>query len=892
MDRIRSEEQLRMQSLLQYHILDTPAEAGFDDLTLLASQICHTPISLITLLDEKRQWFKSRLGLGLSETPIDIAFCAHAIVEKKIFIVEDATRDPLFANNPLVTGEPHIRFYAGAPLVTPEGQPIGTLNVIDRVPRQLNDQQIQALYALSRHVVMLLEMRKNLKTLAQTVEERDKAEHSLLLSNQTLEQKVHDRSRMLLNEINEKVRERDISNTFINSLPGIVYVFDQTGKFLRWNDNFMRVTGFTSEEMERAHPLDFFGTPQEKQLISDKINEVFTAGYVTVEANLMTKDRQFIPYLFSGTQVMIGEIACLSGMGIDISARKQFEKNLHEAEERYRQLVELSPDAIFVLKGEHCIFANKAAHELIGAPVPERLHQAPFLQFVHPDYHQIVSQRIKLLEAGEPQVPRMEEKYIRLDGSVIDVEVSAALLFDKGSPARLVIARDITQSKQYQKQLEHQANYDALTHLANRNLLHDRIEQSIAAANRFHKDVAIAFIDLDNFKIINDTLGHNIGDELLVAIGNILKSCVRESDTVARHGGDEFVLVLNNPSNESALGLWMTKLIHHLSRPFSIAGHQLVVTCSIGLSIYPRDCTDTQSLLKYADAAMYQAKAAGRNQFKFFTPSMNDRVKERFMMEAKLRHALERGEFNLHYQPQVDLHTGAVIGAEALLRWNSPGDGWIAPNQFIPIAEETNQIIAIGNWALEQACKDNKRLQEAGMPPLAIAVNLSPRQFSPLALVKSVQSALNKSKLRPEFLKLEVTETTLMNQPEEAKEILGELKTMGVGLAIDDFGIGYSSLSYLQRFPVDQLKIDQSFIRDVADDPNDAAIAQAIITLGHSLNLNVIAEGVHNAQQLTFLRERSCDAMQGFYFSEALPFEEFRALLFAKQSVALGDRHR
>jgi diguanylate cyclase (GGDEF)-like protein/PAS domain S-box-containing protein len=892
MDRIRSEEQLRMQSLLQYHILDTPAESGFDDLTALASQICHTPIALITLLDEKRQWFKSRLGLGLSETPIDIAFCAYTVAQKKIFIVEDATKNPLFMDNPLVTGDPHICFYAGAPLTTPEGQTIGTLSVIDRIPRQLSDQQIEALHALSRHVVMLLEMRKNLKTLARTVEARDKAEHSLLLSKQTLEQKVKDRSQKLLIEVQEKIRERDVSDALINSLPGIFYVFDQTGKFLRWNDNFMRVTGYSREEMLRAHPLDFFGSAEDKQLINDKITEVFTVGNVTIEANLFTKDRRSIPYLFGGTQVQIGQTICLSGMGVDISARKQFETTLHEAEERYRQLVELSPDAVFVLKGEHCVFANKAAHELMGASTTECLYRLPFLHFVHPDYHEIVSNRMLLLDAGEPQVPRIEEKYTRLDGTVIDVEVSAALLIDKGSPARLVIARDITQAKQYQHQLEHQANYDSLTHLANRNLLHDRIEQAIAGANRFRKDVAIAFIDLDNFKIINDTLGHKAGDELLVAIGNRLKSCVRESDTVARHGGDEFVLVLNNPSNEAALGLWMAKLINQISRPISIAGHQLVATCSIGLGIYPRDGTDAQTLLKHADAAMYQAKAAGRNQVKFFAPSMNDRVKERFTMEAKLRRALERDEFILHYQPQVDLQTGEIIGAEALLRWNSPGDGLISPHQFIQIAEETNQIIAIGEWALEQACKDNKRLQRAGMPTMAVSVNLSPRQFCPYALVKSVQSALRKSQLRPEFLKLEVTETALMNQPEEAKEILCELKTMGVGLAIDDFGIGYSSLSYLQQFPVDQLKIDQSFIRDVADDPNDAAIAQAIITLGHSLNLNVIAEGVHNAQQLAFLRERSCDAMQGYYFSEALPFEQFEALLFSRQTAQVPDLRR
>jgi EAL domain-containing protein (putative c-di-GMP-specific phosphodiesterase class I) len=301
--------------------------------------------------------------------------------------------------------------------------------------------------------------------------------------------------------------------------------------------------------------------------------------------------------------------------------------------------------------------------------------------------------------------------------------------------------------------------------------------------------------------------------------------------------------------------------------------------------VYPRDGKDVSTLLKHADAAMYQAKAEGRNQFQFFIPSMNERIHERFTMEAKLRHALEREEFLLYYQPQVDLASGKVIGTEALIRWLNPELGLTSPLRFIPIAEESGLIVPIGQWVLEQACKQNKMLQDAGFSGLTVSVNLSPRQFSAQALVKSVRAALDQSGLRPESLKLEVTEGMVMNRPEQAEDILRELKEMGVRLAIDDFGIGYSSLSYLKRFPMDQLKIDQSFVRRVTDDPSDAAITQAVIALGHNLNLNVIAEGVCEEGQLDFLRQHACDEIQGNYFCQAVPFDELRQLLSRPHSL-------
>lgn len=888
---LSAEEQLRLADLLDYRILDTPAEAEFDDFTTLACSICDTPIALITLLDEKRQWFKSRVGLDVPETPREIAFCHHTVASRNFFVVHDALNDSRFQGNPLVTNNPYIRFYAGAPLMTPQGHVIGTLAVIDSKPRQLSELQEKSLQILSRHVVVLLELRKNVSALKNAIAERDDAEQALKAIQAELEVRVQERSAALeasntalRSEITERVAERNVSDALLNSLPGIFYVFDEQGHFLRWNENFLRVTGYSSKEMAQVHPTDFFEQNADKQVIAQKMQEAFIHGQAQVEAPLRTKHGRQIPYLFNAVRLPIRGRNCVSGMGLDITDLKLFQKSLLEAEERYRRLVELSPDAIFVTKKDVCSFANQAGLKLLGATHLDQIAGRPIMDIVHPDFHQEVISRIQQLDQGIPII-RLEEKYLRLDGSIIDVEVAAAPFVDNGEKARLLVVRDITEAKRHKELLEYQANHDELTHLASRSLLNDHIHLAMVNADRNGTMAIVAFIDLDNFKLINDTLGHDIGDQLLICVAERLQSCVREGDTVARLGGDEFVLVLQDQHDEEAIAAWISRLIERISLPFHVAGHQLFVTCSIGLSAYPRDGQDVQTLLKHADAAMYQSKAEGRNQFQFFIPSMNERIRERFMMEARLRRALERDEFLLYFQPQVDLASGKVIGTEALIRWREPELGLMSPLRFIPIAEETGLIVPIGQWVLEQACRQNKALHEAGFAELTVSVNLSPRQFSPHALVESVRSALQQSGLGAEFLKLEVTEGMVMNRPEQAEDILRELKSMGVRLAIDDFGVGYSSLSYLKRFPMDQLKIDQSFVCRVTDDPSDAAITQAVIALGHNLNLAVIAEGVSEESQLAFLRQHACDEIQGDYFCQAVPFDDLYQLLSSERQL-------
>jgi diguanylate cyclase (GGDEF)-like protein/PAS domain S-box-containing protein len=394
--------------------------------------------------------------------------------------------------------------------------------------------------------------------------------------------------------------------------------------------------------------VGFFRYRRGKAIDREKIQEAFATGHSQVEAPLRTKNGEKIPFLFNAVHVRIHGASCLSGMGIDITERKIFELSLQEAEHRYRQLVQLSPEAIFVMKEMRCVFANQAGQALLGATSQEQLSEKSVIDLIHPDSRQDVLDRIYRVEQHGQQISNREDRFIRLDGPVINVEVAAAPFIDGGEPARLLVARDITQSMRQKAQLEHQANYDPLTQLANRHLLNDRIRQAMAHADRAQTMAIVAFIDLDNFKVINDTLGHDAGDRLLIQVARRLEKCVRGGDTVARHGGDEFVLVLYDHIDEEAIAAWIARLLERISQPITVDGHQLFVTCSIGLSIYPRDGRDAQTLLKHADAAMYEAKGEGRNQFQFFIPSMNERVHERFTMEAKLRRALERKKFVLY----------------------------------------------------------------------------------------------------------------------------------------------------------------------------------------------------------------------------------------------------
>ncbi len=441
-------------------------------------------------------------------------------------------------------------------------------------------------------------------------------------------------------------------------------------------------------------------------------------------------------------------------------------------------------------------------------------------------------------------------------------------------------------------QLRFIATHDSLTDLPNRSLFNERLRHALHQSTRYSRGIAVMFIDMDRFKVVNDSLGHSAGDRLLQDSAKRLAECLRESDTVARLGGDEFVVMIENftaPKDAIAVA---QKVLASLARPFFVDGQEFLMSASIGISTFPDDGKDAETLLKNADIAMYRAKDQGRNNYQFYSAQMNKHTFERLAMESSLRRAVERNEFLLHYQPKLDLRTGAISGVEALVRWQHPDWGMVSPAQFIPLAEESGLIVQIGEWVLKAACEQNKRWRDQGIPPLRVAVNLSARQFAQKTLLGDIAKTIAESGLTPESLELEITESLVMTNPEHATETLHKLKAMGISLSIDDFGTGYSSLAYLKRFPIDCVKIDRSFIKDIPTEADDMAITKGVIALGHSLRLKVVAEGVETVEQRDFLRSNDCDEMQGYLFSKPLPAGEVTALLKGhspKQNLIVVD---
>jgi diguanylate cyclase (GGDEF)-like protein/PAS domain S-box-containing protein len=470
---------------------------------------------------------------------------------------------------------------------------------------------------------------------------------------------------------------------------------------------------------------------------------------------------------------------------------------------------------------------------------------------------------------------------IRRDGLEIPIEDSVAPIHDREGrvTGAVIVFRDVSVARAMALQMSHLAQHDFLTGLPNRTFLNDRISHAIGLARRHEKKVAILFLDLDGFKHINDSLGHPVGDKLLQSIAKRLATCVRLTDTVSRQGGDEFVVLLSELQRAEDAAITAKRMLVGVAEAHSIDQHELHVTTSIGVSIYPDDGLDAETLIKNADIAMYQAKGNGRQSYQFFEAAMNVRAVERQSIEESLRRALERQEFALHYQPKVNLSTGEITGAEALIRWTHPVRGPVTPAQFIPVAEDCGLIIPIGNWVLREACKQARAWIGAGLPLQTIAVNISAMEFRDRSFLEGVFAILEETGLDPRALELELTESVLMKHAESTEIILKTLRSRGVQVAVDDFGTGYSSLSYLRKFPIDTLKIDQSFVRQITTAPDETTIVTAVISMGRSLKLRVVAEGVETREELAFLQAHECDEAQGYYFGRPTVPEQFARLL-------------
>ncbi len=656
----------------------------------------------------------------------------------------------------------------------------------------------------------------------------------------------------------------------------IVYTHDLDGTVTSINLAGERVSGYSRDEIVGTSIQDLV-VPEHRERAAEAMAKKLRgeASSTFYEVEMRAKDGRRIPLELSTRLIYRDGIPVgVQGIGRDVTERKA-------SEARYRLLFERNLAGVYRSTPDGTILdCNDACARLFGYDSREEFLGANANDFYFDDRER---ERIVQMLREQRQSTNLELRLRRRDGATVWVLENVTLRDEDVMEGTII---DITDRKRAQEQVEYQAYHDSLTGLPNRLLFRDRITVALAHARRSGRLSAVMFLDLDQFKLVNDTLGHTAGDRLLQAIGARLVNCVRAEDTVARMGGDEFTVLLADVADRRGATVVAQKVLEAVRHPVTIDEHELYVTTSIGIAVFPEEGIDAESLLKNADSAMYRAKELGRDNFQFASAAESQPAETRLAMERALRRALERNELVVHYHPMVEIATGRVVGAEALLRWQHPDRGLVQPEEFIPLAEETQLIVPIGAWVLRTAIAQMKVWHDAGHAWLRVAVNLSPRQFQDRELAATVEQILAETNFPPQYLDLEITESTAMQNAELTLAILSRLKEMGIRISIDDFGTGYSSLSYLKRFPIDTVKIDQDFVRDLT--PDDAAIITAVISMARALNLRVIAEGVETEEQLAFLRREQCGEMQGFLYSEPLPAEEFERALRAMLRVPIA----
>ncbi|MFZ1036106.1 MAG: EAL domain-containing protein [Smithella sp.] len=672
--------------------------------------------------------------------------------------------------------------------------------------------------------------------------------------------------------------------TILDEMADAYYEVNLAGNFTFVNDSLCRHLGQSKEELLGASFRDSIAR-EDIETVYNAFGRIYRTGKPErdISYKVIRKDGTTGFAENSGFPLrnQKGEIIGFRGVGRDITQRRQMEETLRQSEERYRTIIKEMEEWYFEtdLAG-NITFFNDIFADVLGYSQKE-LTGVNFQSFIRKEEADSVYRLFnQVFKTGKP-IRNFPYEFMQTDGTVISAEFS---IFPKRDKEGMVcgfrgVGHDITERKEAERKIQYQATHDALTGLPNRLMFSQLLNQAIKSARRYKRQFAVLFLDLDRFKIINDTMGHDAGDELLQEIAARLKNTLRAVDITARLGGDEFVILIDEVSDISNVSTVAHKILNSIIKSLTIMKQECRVTASIGISIYPKDAEDEQSLMKNADMAMYLAKEEGKNNYQFYSEDIQSKSLERLSIEKNLRFALERNELSLHYQAKLDFKTDVITGVEALLRWQNQYLGSVTPTQFITVAEETGLIVPIGRWVMKTACQQNVAWQREGLPPVCMAVNLSLRQLTDDNLINDIRAALNDSGMAPNLLELEITESMVMHNPVRMISILAKIKSMGVRLAIDDFGTGYSSLAQIKHFPIDTLKVDRSFIRNIPQDAEDKAITEAIIAMGKTLSLTVVAEGVETQEQLNFLREHSCDEMQGYHFSKPIAPEQFADLL-------------
>lgn len=728
-------------------------------------------------------------------------------------------------------------------------------------------------------IAVLLEQRRRLRRTQQQLEslvaERD---HSR--KRQEVLEKEIERQQQTTNNLRDSERK---FRTLTEQLPVGVFLANAQGQYRYVNDRWRQIAGLTAEQAMESGWTSALHPEDRESVLTGWRQAVANGSELSIEHRFRTPASQEI-WLSTRTVPLrdsAGRVTGYLGAHTDITDLKRTEETLRASEARFRSYFELPLIGIALTGPDKRWWeVNGRLCEMLGYERTQLL-QMSWAEITCPEdlavevtqFERVINRRIEGYS--------LDKRFIRQNGELLHANVSSRCLRRANGLAEyfVIVVQDITERKQAEEHLQHLAQYDALTGLPNRTLLADRLQQAVLRAGLNHTLAGVMLVDLDRFKQINDTLGHTVGDHLLRDMAARLQQCVRESDTVSRQGGDEFAILLPDlASNDDAT--WMAqRILDAVAEPCRLTGHELHASCSIGISLYPRDGKNAEVLLRNADIALYRAKDMGRGNYQFYLSGATMVARERLALEISMRHAVDQQELELYYQPKWDFRTHAIRGTEALIRWNHPSLGLLSPARFIPIAEDSGQILRLGEWALRAAVRAIGQLHREGFAGLRVAVNVSARQFRQANLADLVRDILVESAFEPNCLELELTETILMNPTDDNLATLKAFKDLGVRVAIDDFGTGYSSLGYLQRFPLDVLKIDRAFVMNLPASASSAAIVETILTLAHGLGLEVVAEGVETVEQLAFLRDHGCDEGQGYYFGHPLPLAEFKHLL-------------